>query len=79
MNLPQANSAYVPQKKLFLSDSHPVGRGKARFLRNHGYTVANQGRLTIALLELAQTEEVSEVVETIYGTKYVIGGMIPAS
>ena len=70
MNLPQANklSGYL------LSE---VGRGKARFLQIHGFTERDQDRLSIALLELARTEEINDVFETPYGTKYIIEGMIP--
>ena len=58
MNLPRADSAYIPPEKLsgyLLSDSHPVGRGKARFLKIHGFSESDQDRLSIALLEIAST------------------------
>lgn len=75
MKLPRSDSAYIPSEKLsgyLLSDSHPVGRGKAQFLLNLGFTQADQSRLGEQLLAIARNEEVSQEVRTEYGTKYVV-------
>ena len=79
MKLPRSDSAYIPSEKLsgyLLSDSHPVGRSKAQFLLNLGFTQADQSRLDEQLLAIARKEEVSQEVQTEYGTKYVVEGSI---
>ncbi len=79
MNLPRSDSAHVPPEKLsgyLLSDSHPVGRSKARFLASLGYERADQVRLAEQLLEIARNEEVTREIRTEFGTKYVVEGRI---
>ena len=55
-----------------LSESHPVGRGKALLLINLGYDSNNVETLQQNLVAVAHEQEVAQVIPTQYGTKYVI-------
>lgn len=77
MELPNRESAYVPRNKLegyVLSETHTVGRFKARFLRALGFDETRVGALEQGLLTIARSEDVTDVISSPYGTKYVIDG-----
>ena len=79
MKLPNADKAYVPPRKLLdylLSPSHPVGGSKARFFRSAGFDDANVSTLERGLIEIALSGEVTEVEQTIHGTKYAVEGVL---
>ena len=61
MKLPNREHAYVPQEKLenyLPSETHVVGRWKAKFFINLGFDESNIALLQKALLIIAQNEEV---------------------
>ena len=77
MRLPNYENAYIPKQKLvnyILSETHAVGKTKARYLRSFGFTEENADQLADALLMIAQSEEVTREVPSRYGVKYVIDG-----
>lgn len=77
MQLPNRESAYIPLPKLteyLLSETHAVGRSKAKFFRMHGFTEYNVEMLEEGLLAIARSEPTIEVNPSPYGTKYVIEG-----
>lgn len=77
INLPNYEKAYVPKQKLsnyLLSETHAVGKAKARYFRSLGYTEENADQLADALLMIAKSEGVSQEVTSRYGTKYIIDG-----
>jgi len=77
MELPNKSHAYVSINKItdyLLSETHIVGRSKARFFRSFGFDETNVSRFEQGLIHISQTELVSEIAETIYGKKYVIDG-----
>ena len=79
MVLPHASNAYVPPEKLvgyLLSDTHAVGREKARFFRAHGYGEATADLFARDLLEIARKNRVRRVLSTPFGVKYVISGSL---
>ena len=79
MNLPNYEKAYVPKQKLsnyLLSETHAVGKAKAKYFRSLGYTEENADQLADALLIIAKSEGVSQEVASRYGTKYTIEGEI---
>jgi len=61
-----------------LSETHPIGRSKAKFFRGIGFNEANIAVFEKSLIEMAQTEEVAETVTTRHGTKYVVEGVVTA-
>jgi hypothetical protein len=79
MLLPQRYQAYIPLQKLtgyLLSESHNVGKSKAKFLRQHGFDESNIALLERGLLNIAQTETVINVVSSPFGTKYILDGRL---
>ena len=80
MNLPHRENAYVPKEKLteyLLSETHPIGRFKARVLRRVGFDETNLNVLEQGLERIAREQEVSETVSTSRGAKFVIEGVLP--
>lgn len=79
MKLPNGKDAHISSEKLteyILSETHIVGKLKAKFFRRAGFNETNISVFKKALLEIALTQEVKDVVSTIYGKKYVIDGEI---
>ena len=77
MELPNKSYAYVSISKItdyLLSETHVVGRSKARFFRSFDFDETNVSEFVQGLIHIAKTELVSEITETIYGKKYVIDG-----
>jgi len=82
MKLPYRENAYVPLPKMhdyLLSKTHSIGRWKARFFRSQGFNETNVEALEGHLMAIAQSEDVTEVMASAHGTKYVIDGLIQAS
>ena len=76
-NLPNYEKAYVPKQKLrnyLLSETHAVGKIKARYFRSLGYTEENADLLSDAFLMIAKSEGVSQEITSRYGNKYIIEG-----
>jgi hypothetical protein len=79
MVLPHRESAYIPPAKLtgyLLSETHPVGRFKARLFYAAGYDPTNAQSLERALIDIAHEQEVTDTISTSYGTIYVIDGTL---
>ena len=77
MKLPNRETAYIPPPKLvnyLLSPSHPVGGSKARFFRSAGFDETNAASLEQALIDIARSEDVTEVEHTRHGMKYTVEG-----
>ena len=79
MKLPNSEQAIVPEKKLIgyiLSETHAVGKFKARFFRDLGFNETNVVVLRKELLNLAKYNEVKSFEQSNYGTKYIVDGSI---
>ncbi len=79
MKLPRNLEAIVPEEKIagyLLSESHPVGKAKARYFRKIGYNENNVAQLRDDLFKIAVTNAVSEEVSTLFGIKYVVNGAV---
>jgi hypothetical protein len=77
MKLPHADRAEVDTGKLgryLLSESHPVGKAKARFFRQAGFDESTIELLAQGLLQIAKTQEVVGTSATVHGTKYILDG-----
>lgn len=77
MKLPNPDRAFVRTRKIthyLLSESHPVGRHKAKFFRGFGFSLLSWRRLETALLEHAARYEVAQVEKTPFGFSYAIDG-----
>lgn len=81
MRLPHKEKAYIPLLKIkdyLLSETHPIGKSKAKFFRLLGFNETNIDLLKQGLLTIAHTEDVKEEVSSIHGVKYIIDGLIQA-
>ncbi|NOZ06966.1 MAG: hypothetical protein GXP41_11565 [Chloroflexi bacterium] len=79
MQLPNAAQAYISRRKLtayLLSETHTIGRIKARFFRALGFGTHNLVQLEQELLQIAQRGQVVKVERSSYGTKYVVDGQL---
>lgn len=79
MRLPNVEHAQVDAEKLkryLLSQTHPIGRSKARFFRGVGFDESNLAILERCLIAIAKTEEIVEIVPSFHGAKYIIDGLI---
>jgi len=79
MPLPNAENAYFPLSKItryLLSETHSVGRAKARFFRALGFNERHPELLQEALLEVAREGLVRGILETPYVSKYVVDGQL---
>ena len=77
MTIPGIENATVEMSKVtdyLLPTTHPDGRSKAEFFMRFGFTSQNKDALIAALLKIARDNEVAEVVESAFGTRYVIDG-----
>ena len=79
MKLPGVDKAIVPEKKLteyLLSETHAVGRFKARFFRSLGFNETNVELLQKEILNLANSNNIEDIEQSDYGTKYILEGAI---
>jgi len=79
MILPNCEKAYIPTPKLYdylLSNSHTVGKGKAKFFREFGFNESNASLLESGLLAIAQNEDIFAETTSPFGTKYTIDGSL---
>lgn len=79
MKLPNRQNAYVPEDKLseyLLSETHPVGKSKAKFFRKLGFNETNIDKFEKALLSIAHENEIDEIKEIAYGGNYTVKGLL---
>ena len=79
MLLPNCEQAFIQAAKLtdyLLSETHSVGKSKAKFFRELGFSEENTAILEQELLNVARFQEVTETLVTVHGIKYVIVGTI---
>jgi hypothetical protein len=72
MKLPHADRAEVDPGKLggyLLSESHPVGKAKARFFREAGFDESTIELRVQGLLQIARTQEVVGTSTTVHGRR----------
>ncbi|MCB2262674.1 MAG: hypothetical protein LGR52_07015 [Candidatus Thiosymbion ectosymbiont of Robbea hypermnestra] len=79
MKLPNREFAYVPGSKLkdyLLSETHMVGRTKAKFFRMFGFDETNVDILEHGLIEIARARDVKDELSSSHGKKYVVDGAL---
>lgn len=74
--LPNSVGASTPREKIqgyLLNSNHPVGKNKARVLNSVlGYHYENWSEFSNRIYSAAQKAEVTKIVSTSYGTKYIV-------
>lgn len=79
MKLPNSNKVSISMDKLLdyvLSETHATGKFKAKFFRKVGFDETNVCIFEKVLRTLAKSQEVTAVVSSEFGTKYIIDGKI---
>lgn len=79
MKLPNSKDAVISNEKIIdyiLSETHPVGKFKARLFQKFGFNNTNANLFEKSLRKIAKTHEVTLTLPTQYGTKYLIDGEI---
>jgi hypothetical protein len=79
VEFPNRENAYIPLPKLkeyLLSETHSVGKSKAKLLRSFGFNETNIGLLMQGLISIAHSGEVKEALSSPHGVKYVIDGSL---
>ncbi len=79
MMLPNYENAYVPESKLtgyLLSETHAVGKAKAKYFRSLGYAENNIDQLKQDILMIAKSYEITNKFETNFGLKHTIDGQL---
>jgi len=59
-----------------LSETHPIGRWKAKFFRALGFDESNVNLMLDGFKKIAHSEDVVEVTSSAHGTKYVVEGSL---
>ena len=78
MKLPRKNVYINPQKvkDYLLNINHPDGGPKAKLLLNLGFSASDASLLENAIVDHATSNDVSAVITTPFGEKYLIEGPI---
>jgi len=77
MELPNKSRAQVSLEKVtdyLLSETHAVGKSKAKYFRSYGFNDENASDLAHGLLAIAQNAPVESSERSRYGAKYVLDG-----
>lgn len=79
MKLPYADSVCIDREKVLgylLNMAHPEGRSKAQFFLRAGFTPEAWGALAQSFRDLAAQTEVSAVLPSEHGCKYIVEGSL---
>lgn len=79
MLVPNCQNAHVPKGKLdeyLLSETHSVGKAKAKFFHQAGFTKENSELLRDELLKLLKRHDYQQAISTGFGIKYVVEGRL---
>jgi hypothetical protein len=79
MKLPYAARARVDKQKItdyLLSSTHPDGSSKARYFAAFGFRASRWQTLARALKEQALNYNVTSTMESKYGTRYSVDGLL---
>ena len=81
MRMPNAEHVFIEQVKLrdyLLSEAHEDGRHKAKMFNSVGFLGGMFRELEAELLRVGRENDVVEVEEVVWGTKYVVHGLVTA-
>ena len=77
MKLPNHDQALIPRAKILdylLSAAHQVGRHKAAFFTQFGFTTDDWSALALALMQHAAEHNTAFANESPFGTRYTVEG-----
>ena len=79
MKLPGSATALVEERKIrdfLMNTTHPNGVTKARFFKGRGYRGDDWKRLAEDLRQHGQRNDVVDVVDSPFGTRYAVEGPV---
>ena len=79
MKVPNNDNAVIPPEKIvdyLLSKTHPLGKAKALFFEQIGYTLQNTDLFSKDLHAIIKANSIRSVIETNFGAKYIVKGPI---
>lgn len=79
MKIPYRNNVVIPREKLtdyLLSETHTVGKLKAKFFHEIGFNENTADELEQILRTIVQKCDVKETIISPYGKKYIIDGFV---
>lgn len=79
MKLPNYKNAVISQTKItgyLLSIKHRNGRSKAEFFTQFGFSYDAWEDLVKALLQHAADNDVTKIEDSLFGTRYIIEGLL---
>ncbi len=79
MNVPNCETAFIPISKIedyLLSESHSVGKSKAKFFRLCGFNETNTSLFEEELLYLVRSQDYQDKSSSPFGEKYIERGSI---
>jgi hypothetical protein len=79
MKVPDCDNAYIPVAKIkeyLLSKTHPIGKTKAHFFNQVGYTLQNRNLLINDIHTIIKENSAARIIETEFGTKYIVKGAV---
>ncbi len=82
VKLPYRKNASISKKKIkdyLLSQTHPVGKLKAKFFYSIGFSQTNVKKLEKLLRKITLNEDVVDIISSEYGDKYLIEGTIKST
>lgn len=77
MKLPNRFRAYALPEKItdyLLSETHAVGKSKARYFRSFGFNFDTASQLRQGLLAIAKSGDVVKAEKSLHGTKFIVDG-----
>ena len=81
MRLPLVDRAEISETKIvkyLLSTTHRAGKSKASFFMQFGFDSSRWEELALALKQHAKDNDITLEEHTIFGTRYVIEGLLTA-
>ena len=79
MRLPRGDVAHIEERKIgeyLLSATHLVGRHKLRYFESVGFSRHRPEELTAAVRALAVDGTVTHLLQSRYGTRYIVDGVV---
>lgn len=79
MKLQNRDHVVISREKLLkyiLSETHSLGRFKAKYFESMGFNMRNVDALEKCLRSIAKTQQVKDTISSKYGTKYVLEGAV---
>ena len=77
MKIYNPNQAIIPKRKIteyLLSNTHPVGKSKAKYFEQYGFSAESWEIMADALSVFVNENEISSIQNTNFGERYVIDG-----